>query len=100
MADIRQHVNAVRSGSEHGYLEIIDARRAGRVQLSAKDMLEIAHQARRVLGDQSMGRRAFVVGDQDGFRLARTFASLVAGWVRVGVFEDPRLAEAWLRGKI
>jgi hypothetical protein len=98
MADIRQHVSAVRSGRVHGYLEIIDARRAGRVQLSARDMLEIAHQARRALGHQSMARRAFVVGDQNGFRLARTFAALVSGWVRVGVFEDPRVAEAWLRG--
>jgi hypothetical protein len=98
MADIRQHVGFVRRDSVHGFLEIIDARRAGRVQLSARDMLEIAHHARRTLGDRSVARRAFVVADQDGFRLARTFAALVAGWLRVGVFEDSRVAEKWLKG--
>jgi hypothetical protein len=98
IADIRQHVSAVRRENVQDYLEIIDARRAGRVQLSARDMLEIAHHARSSLGKHTVARRAFVVGDDHGFRLARTFASLVAGWVRVGVFEDARVAETWLRG--
>jgi hypothetical protein len=32
-----------------------------------------------------------------GFLLAPTFGALVAGWVRIGVFEDPHSVEAWLR---
>jgi hypothetical protein len=98
IADIRQHVGAVSREKFEDYLELIDARRAGHVQLSARDMLEIAHHARRRLGRRGLARRAFVVGDDDGFRMARTFASLVAGWVRVGVFQDAQTAERWLRG--
>lgn len=98
MADIRQHVGAVASGGVNSYTELIDAREAGTVTLSPKEMLEVAHQARRIVGDRPLERRAFVVSDDDGFMLARAFAALVAGWVRVGVFEDPQLAESWLRG--
>jgi hypothetical protein len=98
MADIRRHLGEVSGGSIHDCPELIDARQAGQVVLSPRDMLELAHQARRIVGDRPLPRRALVVADEDGFLLARTFAALVAGWVRVGVFEDPHSAETWLTG--
>jgi hypothetical protein len=95
-ADIRRHLSEVSGGRVHDCPELIDARQAGHVMLSPRDMLELAHQARRIVGDRPLPRRAFVVADEDGFLLARTFAALVAGWVRIGVFDDPHSAESWL----
>jgi hypothetical protein len=98
MADVRRHLDELSGAGVHGRPELIDIRQAGQVVLSPRDMLEMAHQARRMLGDRPLPRRALVVADEDGFLMARTFAALVAGWVRIGVFDDPHSAESWLTG--
>jgi hypothetical protein len=97
-ADLRQHVGAVAQETIHDYRELIDLRELGPMQITSKELLEAVHQAREMADGRSLARRAFVVSDDDGFMMARTFAALVAGWVRVGVFEDPRAAKSWLDG--
>ena len=82
--------------SIHDYRELIDVRELGPVQLTSKELLDAVHQAREIAADRLLARRAFVVSDDDGFMMARAFAALVAGWVRVGVFEDSGAAQAWL----
>ena len=96
VADIRKHAAAVRRSGCHDHLEMIDARAAGPVQLSIRDVLDMAHQARTSVGPQTMGRRALVVANDDNYRLGRVFAAIVVGWLRIGVFDDPAAAEAWL----
>jgi len=97
-AEVRQHVDAVAQESIYEYRELIDVRELGPLRMSPREMLQVVDQARQLAYGRPLARRAFVVSDDDGFMLARTFASLVAGWVRVGVFEDPGAAEAWLDG--
>jgi hypothetical protein len=95
-ADVRRHVGTVAQESIKEYRELIDVRELGPVHLTSKDVLQAVHQAREIADGRALARRAFVVSDDEGFVMARTFAALVAGWVRVGVFEDPRAARAWL----
>lgn len=99
-ADVRRHVGAVSQDIVHDFRELIDAREVGRLQLTSRDLLEVAHQARTIADGRQLARRALVVSDDSGFMLARTLAALVAGWMRVGVFEDARLAAAWLDGPL
>jgi hypothetical protein len=60
--------------------------------------MAVAHRSRDWLGQHAPARRAIVVSSDQDFGTARTFAALVAGWLRLGVFEDMDEAETWLRG--
>ena len=48
-----------------------------------------------LLNEEETVMRIVVEGDR-AFRSARVVASLTAGWVRLGVFEDREDAEHWL----
>jgi hypothetical protein len=95
-ADIRAHVDAVRRDGTWVYPELVDARDIGRVDFSARDMLGVAHFVRDRLGQRPVAPRAVVVNTARGFMIGRVFASLVAGWIRIGIFEDMEAAEDWL----
>lgn len=95
-ADIRGHVDAVRRDGSWVYPELVDARKLGRVDFSARDMLSVSHFVRDQLGTRPVAPRAVVVDTPRGFMIGRVFASLVAGWIRIGIFEDVETAEDWL----
>ncbi|HEX5216384.1 MAG TPA: STAS/SEC14 domain-containing protein [Vicinamibacterales bacterium] len=97
LADVRQYVGDVRRAGKHSVPELIDARNVEPAGLSARDMLAVAHFARRTFDDHNVARRAVIVKDDSTFGIARTFSSLVAGWLRLGVFDDQTDAETWLR---
>jgi hypothetical protein len=96
--DIREHVLHVRRSGTHHYPEVIDARAVDGINWSPRDLIRLAHMARTNLGQHEVARRAVVVSSETHFGLARIFSSLVAGWMRVGVFTDSHSADAWLRG--
>lgn len=95
-ADIRQHVSAVRRDGTWAFPELVDARDIGRVDFSARDMLGVAHFVRDALGQRPVAPRAVVVDTDRGFMIGRVFSALVAGWIRVGIFEELAAAEDWL----
>jgi hypothetical protein len=95
-ADIRTHVETMRRDGRWVYPELVDARNVGRVDFTARDMLGVAHFVRDRLGQRPVAPRAVVVDTARGFTIGRVFASLVAGWIRVGIFEDLGEAEEWL----
>jgi hypothetical protein len=76
--------------------ELIDATRVEAVGASMRELLAIAHVASESLRDEQMAPRAIVVGSPQHFACARIFASLVCGWMTVGVFTDRREALLWL----
>ena len=53
---------------------------------------------KELLGTGDPAPRAIVVKNVVHFGLARLAASMLAGWMRIGVFEDIASAEAWLNG--
>ena len=95
-ADIRSHVDMQRREGTWVYPELVDARDIGRIDFGAKDMLGIAHFVRDRMGERPIAPRAVVVDTERSFMLGRIFASLVAGWIRIGIFEDMDTAEDWL----
>ena len=95
-ADIRAHVDALRRDGTWVYSELVDARNVGRVDFAARDMLGVAHFVRDQLGQRPVAPRAVVVSTARGFLIGRVFASLVAGWIRIGIFENLDEAEEWL----
>ena len=96
LEDVRRHILTVRQVHATAYPELIDARQVTQVSLKSKDLLQIAHMAKDLLGGSHPQPRAIVVGHDDHFGIARMAASLMAGWMAMGVFEDPADAEAWL----
>jgi hypothetical protein len=98
--EIRNHIGLLRRTGACQMHELIDARTAQHSGFSLHDLFSLAHHARQSLGHTTPARRAVVVNAEGGWSLARTFASLVAGWVRLGVFEDVPSAEQWLRGSL
>lgn len=95
--DIRRHVSERCRPQTMACAEIIDARGVTSVGVSFKDMLWTATRIRGVLGGAPAGRRAVIVDSDENVKIARIFASLAAGWMRVAVFDDADAAEAWLQ---
>jgi len=96
VADVTQHLAIVRQVGAYQYPGLIDARGAHTVTFGTRELMKIAHHARYLLETTEPAPRAVVVDGLVHFGMARLFASLVAGWVRVGVFDDAEHAEAWL----
>jgi hypothetical protein len=98
IADLSQHISTVRRIRAYQYPGLVDARSVHRLTFNGRDLMRFAHQLRDELGTTSPAPRAVVVDGLVHFGMARLFASLVAGWIRVGVFDDLEAAEAWLSG--
>lgn len=95
-SDVTQHFATVRQVGAYQYPGLVDARGAHTVTFGARELMKLAHQARHLLGTTEPAPRAVVVDGLVHFGMARLFASLVAGWMRVAVFDDAEHAEAWL----
>jgi len=95
--DVKRHLGAVRDLNAFRYPELIDARGVDRAMLSPRELLALALDVHDALGDTPTARRAVVVDSDANFGVARVFSSLVAGRIRLGVFDDPAAAEEWLR---
>ena len=99
LKDLSRHImNAQLMGAQE-YPGLVDARAAQTVQFGPRDLMRFAHHAREVLETKNPAPRAIVVDGTVHLGLARLFSSLVAGWMRVGVFECPKAAEDWLVGQ-
>jgi hypothetical protein len=96
MQEIRRHVGVVRARHLMGLPELIDARSALGGPTTPRELLHLAHLAREVLSTGPVAPRAVIVGTDDSFGRARIFASFVAGWLRMGVFQDEIAAREWL----
>ncbi len=97
LRDIDDHLKALRRRRAESRPELIDARRAEAGSLSPKALLVIAHRARFLIGGRSPARRAVVVSSDASVIIARRFAAFVAGWLRIGVFDDMDAAYEWVR---
>jgi len=95
--DIDDHLRTLRRRRVEGRPELIDAREAVAGEISPRMLLIVANRARFVIGSSTLGRRAVVVSGDMNFVFARRFAAFVAGWLRIGVFDDMESAMAWVR---
>ena len=96
MQEIRRHVGVVRARHLMSMPELIDARGAIGGVATPRDLLRLAHFAREVLSCSPVAPRAVIVGNDESFGRARIFASFVAGWLRMAVFQDEIAAREWL----
>ena len=96
ITDLSQHVTTVRRLRAHEYPGLVDARGVHTLTFGRKDLVRFAQDLRALFGSASPAPRAVVVDGLVYFGMARLFASLVAGWIRIGVFDDVEAAEAWL----
>jgi hypothetical protein len=97
LEDIDDHLRALRRRRGEGRPELIDARDARPCDLSPRTLLVVAHRARFLIGTRPLARRAVVVSTDASFIVARRFAAFVAGWLRIGVFDDVDAALEWVR---
>ena len=98
IADLCQHITTVRQIQAYQYPGLVDARSVHKVTFNGRDLMRFAQQMKDQLGASSPAPRAVVVDGLVHFGMARLFASLVAGWIQVGVFDDVEAAENWLTG--
>lgn len=96
MQEIRRHIGVVRARHLMSLPELIDARGAVAAGTTPRDLLHLAHLAREVLSSGPVAPRAVIVSSDDSFGRARIFASFVAGWLRMAVFQDDVAAREWL----
>ena len=94
--EVRRHIGVVRARQLMGMPELIDARGTVGGRATPRDLLHLAHLAREVLASGIVAPRAVIVGGDDSFGRARIFASFVAGWLRMAVFQDEVAAREWL----
>lgn len=97
LEDIDDHLRTLRRRHGEGRPELIDARQALPGEIGARTLLIVANRARFVIGSRTLARRAVVVSNDTSFIFARRFATFVAGWMRIGVFDDMETALEWVR---
>lgn len=97
VSEFESHLAEVHRHGRHEVPELIDATAADISAFSQRDILSLADYARQMFQENQMARRALVVSSDETLGAARAFASCVAGWWRVGVFDDHAAAETWVR---
>jgi hypothetical protein len=99
VSDILGHFDAVRRDEALAYVELIDARDAGRPFLSPT---EVWRAATAVLNANKastrFGPRAVILRDDVTFGLTRIFTNIVSGHIPIEAFRDEAKAEEWLAG--
>ena len=98
LTDLSQHLATARQLRAYQYPGLVDARGVHTLRFTGRELMRFTHQLKDVLGPAGPAPRAVVVGDVVHFGMARLFAGLVAGWIRIGVFDDLAAAEDWLSG--
>ena len=96
IADLSRHITAVQRLRAHEYPGLVDARGVHTLTFNRRELMRFAQDIRAMFGSASPAPRAVVVDGLVYFGMARLFASLVAGWIRIGVFDDMEAAETWL----
>jgi uncharacterized protein YbdZ (MbtH family) len=96
MDDIDAHLRMLRRTGAGLCPEVVDVREAAQAAVSDRQIMLVAHQARLLIGGRTFPRYAVVVSSDAQFSLARKFACYVAGWLRVGVFDDEDAALDWV----
>jgi len=96
IADLSQHITTAQQLRAHEYPGLVDARGVHTLTFSRRELIRFAQDIRVVFGGARLAPRAVVVDGLVHFGMARLFASLVAGWTRIGVFDDMETAENWL----
>lgn len=94
--EIRVHFETVRRQDGHLLPELIDAREVEGIGFNARDLFKLSTVGRSVFSGTVLAPRAFVVTHVVLFGMARLFAAVSSGWVQISIFDDPRLADAWL----
>jgi hypothetical protein len=95
-AHIRSHLKTLRDTRSFRYPELVDARDVTSLRGSMDELKAVARAAKNTLGHAHVADRAVVVDTDRAFRSARVVSALVAGWMRLGVFEEEDDAENWL----
>jgi hypothetical protein len=96
LTDLSQHLATVRQLGAHQYPGLVDARGVHTLWFGRRDLAKFADELNNALAASGAAPRAVVVSDTVHFGMARMFATLVSGWIRVGVFDDMQAAEEWL----
>ena len=96
IADLSEHVASACRLSAHEYPGLVDARGVHTLTFGRRDLIRFAQDIRAAFVGATPAPRAVVVDGLVYFGMARLFASLVAGWIRIGVFDDLETAEDWL----
>jgi hypothetical protein len=81
------------------YSELIDASSIVKPTLSVAELWKTAMAVRNLKGEGKFGSRAVWVANDTIYVLTHMFASLMSGYIRMGVFHDPIAAEEWLNKK-
>jgi hypothetical protein len=95
--DIDEHLQVIRRRRAEARPELIDVRDVDAGDLSPRALLLVAHRARFLIGSRAPARRAIVISTDAQAAFARRFAAFVAGWLRIGVFDDMDAAYEWAR---
>lgn len=96
VSDLRRHLALMLDGKIYRFPGLIDARNAEEISWRPKDLLVMARLVGDGLSRRSVAPSAVVVSKDSHFAQARAFASYVAGWMRLAIFQDIESAEAWL----
>ena len=96
LTDLSQHLATARQLGAHRYPGLVDARGVHTLRFNGRELTRFAHHLKDVMAASGPAPRAVVVGDTVHFGMARLFSTLVAGWIRIGVFDDVAAAEDWL----
>ncbi len=96
--EMLKHIATVRSAEAYRYPGLIDARQVETLSFGRRDLTDLVHDMKDFSAPRDPAPRAIVVKNVVHFGFARLVASLLAGWMRIGVFEDISSAEAWLNG--
>jgi hypothetical protein len=97
--DIVGHFEVARREGFLPYSELIDASSIDRPTLSVTDLWTTAMALRKLKSQGIFGSRAVWVANDTIYVLTQMFASLMAGYIRMGVFHDRITAEEWLNQK-
>jgi hypothetical protein len=94
--ELSEHLVAARRAEAYRHPGLVDARGVHTIDFTNRDLMKLAHELKRMIAATGPAPRAVVVDGLVHFGMARLFASLVAGWLRVGVFDDEEEALRWL----
>jgi hypothetical protein len=96
--DILGHLDALRRDEAVSYVELIDARDAGRPCVYPAGVWGAASPGLNAKISTPFGPRAVILRDDVTFRLARIFTNIVSGRIPMRAFRDETRAEEWLAG--
>ena len=97
--EIIDHFEVARREGFLPYSELIDASSIVKPTLSVAELWKTAMALRNLKCEGNFGSRAVWVANDTIYVLTHMFASLMSGYIRMGVFHDRIAAEAWLNKK-